>query len=190
MSVGRALSLALVLALSLAGCNRKVEPYDPNEQVEQPDLSKIFPQGAERAMMARAPSEMPPPPEEMGGPPALGGMSAPENAGPPLAGTIRIAAGASVPSGATLFVIARLGEAGPPTAVLRLPASGFPLAFSLGPENRMMEGVPWQGPFQLTARIDVDGNAMTRDAGGLEGRATAPASPGDTGIEIVLGAGG
>jgi hypothetical protein len=190
MSTGRALAPLLVLALAVVGCHRQVEPYDPNEKTEQPDLSKIFPQGAERALMARAPSELPPPPEEPTGAPALEGMTAAENAGPPLAGTVRIAAGASVPSGATLFVIARVGEAGPPTAVLRLPAPEFPFAFTLGPEHRMMQGVPWQGPFQLSARIDLDGNATTRDAGGLEGRAAAPATPGDTGIEIVLGDGG
>jgi hypothetical protein len=191
MSASRTSIAALCLAFSfpLAACNRRVEPYDPNEQVEQPDLSKIFPEGADRAL-ARAPTEMPPAPEATGGAPAVAGMTAPENAGPPLEGTIRVAAGVSVPSGATLFVIARVGQAGPPTAVLRLPAPSFPLEFTLGPENRMMAGVPWQGPFQLTARIDLDGNAMTRDAGGLEGSASAPVSPGDTGIEIELGAGG
>ncbi len=185
--MSRCRALLLALPLALAACNRNVEPYDPNEQVEQPDLSKIFPAGAERAM-ARAPAEMPPAPgEEPGMPPAVAGMTDAANAGPPLVGTIRLAAGAQVPSGATLFVIARTGEAGPPTAVLRVPAPSFPFDFRLGPEDRMIAALPWQGPFQLSARIDLDGNAMTRDTGGLEGRAASVASPGDQGIEIVLG---
>jgi len=170
------------LALALAGCDpfdRKVEPYDPNEPVVQPDLSRIFPEGAERA--AGAPPEMPPSPEQ------LAGRALPvESAGPPLSGTIRLAANARLPENATLFVIARTGEVGPPTAVLRIPAPQFPFDFRLGPENRMIAELPWQGPFQLSARIDLDGNATTRDAGGLEGRAAAPAAPGEAGIEIVL----
>lgn len=189
MLASRIAFMLVASSLALASCNRKVEPYDPNEKVEQPDLSKIFPEGAERAA-SQAPTQMPPAPgEEPRGAPAVEGMTAPENAGPPLSGTIALASGAEVPSGATLFVIARTGEAGPPTAVLRIPAPRFPLEFQLGPENRMIAAMPWQGPFQLSARIDLDGNAMTRDAGGLEGRAAAPVSPGDTGIEITLGPG-
>jgi hypothetical protein len=188
MRLARILAALLAVAsLAVAACHRKVEPFDASEQAEQPDLSKIFPAGAERAM--EAPAEMPPSPEElMGGAPAVAGMTAPENAGPPIAGTISIADGASVPPGATLFVIARTGEAGPPTAVLRRSAPSFPFEFRLGPEDRMIAAMPWEGPFTVTARIDLDGNATTRDAGGLEGRAAAPATPGDTGIAIALGA--
>ena len=184
MLVRRTALALLAASLALAGCHRKVEPYDPNEQVEQPDLSKIFPEGASRA--AQAPSELPPSPEQlMGGAPAVAGITAPENAGPPLRGTIRLADGTQAPRDATLFVIARVGEAGPPTAVLRVPAPSFPFEFVLGPEHRMIAEMPWQGPLNVSARIDLDGNAMTRE-GGAEGRAAQPAAPGDTGIEIVL----
>ncbi len=165
--------------------HRKVEPYDASERPHEPDLSRIFPEGAERAM--GAPAEMPPTPEELTrGAPAVAGMTAPENAGPPITGTIRLAEGAQVPPGATLFVIARAGQAGPPTAVLRVPAPPFPFAFRLGPENRMIAELPWEGPLLVTARIDLDGNATTRDAGGLEGRAAQPAAPGDSGVSITL----
>jgi hypothetical protein len=187
MSASRAvLALLTATSLALSACHRKVEPYDASEQPRQPDLSKIFPEGAERAK-AGAPA-MPPSPEElMAEAPAVAGMTAPENAGPPITGTISLADGARVPSGAILFVIARTGAPGPPTAVLRLPAPSFPFEFRLGPENRMIAALPWEGPFTLIARIDLDGNATTRDAGGLEGSAASPAAPGDTGIEIVLG---
>jgi hypothetical protein len=200
MSARRSAAVALALAVGLGAIacdrlhlsnpfHRKVEPFDASEQPREPDLSKIFPEGAERAMAA--PAEMPPSPEELTGEaPALAGMTAPENAGPPITGTISLAAGAAVPAGATLFVIARTGAAGPPTAVLRLPAPRFPFAFRLGPEDRMIAESPWEGPFQITARIDLDGNATTRDAGDLEGSAEAPASPGDSGVSLTLGSGG
>jgi hypothetical protein len=182
------LALAFAALLALLGCDpfdRKVEPYDPNEPVVQPDLSRIFPEGAERA--AGVPAEMPPSPEQLAGrAPAVEGITAPENAGLPLSGTVRLGEGVKLPAGATLFVIARTGEAGPPTAVLRVPAPRFPFEFRLGPENRMIAALPWEGPFQLSARVDLDGNATTRDVGGLEGRAPSPTTPGDTGIEIVL----
>jgi hypothetical protein len=178
--------LLVCAVIALAACHRKVEPYDASEQPHAPDLSKIFPEGAERAMAT--PAEMPPSPEELArGAPAVAGMTAPENAGPPISGTIALAAGTSVPEGATLFVIARTGDAGPPTAVLRIPAPRIPFEFRLGPENRMIAALPWQGPFQVSARIDLDGNATTRDAGGLEGRATSPVAPGDAGVAITLG---
>jgi len=180
------LPLLAAAALALSGCDRKVEPFDASERPHPPDLSKIFPEGAERAM--GAPAEMPPSPEElMGEAPAVAGMTAAENAGPPISGTIELAPGAEVPPSATLFVIARAGRAGPPTAVLRLPAPRFPFAFRLGPENRMIAAMPWQGPFVISARLDLDGNATTRDAGGLEGSAAAPASPGDEDVAITLG---
>ena len=176
---------ALVLSLALSACHRKVEPFDASEQPHAPDLSKIFPEGASRAM---APADMPPSPEElMAGAPAVAGMTAPENEGPPITGTISLAPGAELPSGGTLFVIARAGEVGPPTAVLRIPTPRLPFEFRLGPEHRMMAAMPWTGPFVLTARIDLDGNATTRDAGGLEGRAQAAAAPGDKGVAVVLG---
>src|SRR5262245_4026339 len=42
----------LCAALALYGCDRNLEPYDPAEQPRQPDLSRIFPAGAERAERA------------------------------------------------------------------------------------------------------------------------------------------
>lgn len=180
-------SLVLVLAAcAVLACNRKVEPYDANEKPQPPDLSKIFPQGAERAM--GTPAQMPPSPEEAmgGGPPGGAAEQAEATTGPPIRGTISLADGASVPAGATLFVIARAGQAGPPTAVLKRPVPSFPYAFEIGPENRMIAAMPWEGPFLVTARIDVDGNPLTRDAGGLEGRADQPAEPGAEGLAIML----
>src|SRR5512138_2283956 len=42
-----------LLALALAACDRNLEPFDPNEQPHEPDLSKIFPEGADSAEPAQ-----------------------------------------------------------------------------------------------------------------------------------------
>ena len=175
----RLLAVALV-ALALAACNRNIEPYDPNEKVEKPDLSKIFPEGAERSGDAQAMRGAMPPPAA----PA----AAPRDGGAPLTGTIRIADNLAgrVPSRAVLFLIARTGPSGPPTAVRRIVDPSFPLEFSIGPDDRMIQALPFDGPFQLTARIDADGNAMTRNPGDLQGEAKGTFPPGAHDIDIVI----
>jgi hypothetical protein len=178
----RASSLALlvVLLVGAAACDRNIGPYDPNEKVEQPDLSKIFPEGAERSGDAQAMrGVMPEAPEPA--PPAAG-------AGEPLRGTIRLSGELQgrVPSGAVLFLIARTGGGGPPTAVRRIERPSFPLDFEIGPGDRMIEQMPFAGPFELVVRVDADHNAMTRNPGDLQGEAEGSFAPGASGIEIVI----
>lgn len=182
------LAAALAPAL-LAGCDRNVEPFS-DDAVEAPDLSKIFPEAA--GGEAELPPVMPPPGAGLG---AAGGAAAPGAAGANagagvLRGVVRLAPGLEgrAPPGAVLFVIARNAAAGPPAAVLRLPQPRFPLRWEIGPAQRMIEGTPFAGPFALSARLDSDGNATTRGAGDLSGRAAGRHFPGDAGIEIVLGA--
>lgn len=52
---------------------------------------------------------------------------------------------------------------GPPVAAKRLPASSFPLAFEIGPGDSMM-GQPLPARARVDARVDSDGNPLTRDA--------------------------
>ncbi len=184
----------LVAALAFA-CDRAIEPYVPGEKPEQPDLSRIFPEGAERAAqkggeakagMPAAPGAMPAAPgdpSDRGGPPVAGA------AGAPLSGTITLAPAfeRKVPAGAILFLIARKGEGGgPPLAVKRVEAPTFPMEFTIGPGDRMIQAMPFEGPLQLSARLDADGNAMTRAPGDLQGQTPAPHQPGDRGIAIVI----
>jgi hypothetical protein len=173
------LTALLLVALSSA-CDRNIEPYDPNEKVEKPDLSKIFPEGAERSGDAEVLRGAMPPEEAPVAPPPRGGE--------PLSGTIRLAGDLEgrVPAGAVLFLIARTGGGGPPTAVRRIPDPRFPLDFEIGPDDRMIDAMPFEGPFQLTARIDADRNAMTRNPGDLQGEADGSFAPGASRIEIVI----
>lgn len=180
--------LALACGLALAGCDRGVEPYLPGEAVEQPDLGRIFPEGAERS--AQGEPAAPPPrgaaPVGAGEPPPAAPPAA--DASAPIRGTIRLAPELEgrVPAGAILFLIARSGGDGPPLAVQRVVEPRLPLAFSIGPEDRMIEQIPFAGPLVLSARLDADGNAMTRLPGDLQGTAPGRHEPGASGVEIVI----
>ena len=87
-----------------------------------------------------------------------------------------------------LFVIARPAgvTAGPPLAVLRIPAPRFPVAFEIGPANVMIPSMRFQGDIGITVRLDSDGNAMTKLPGDLEGTSKDFHQPGASGVEIVL----
>lgn len=125
---------------------------------------------------------------------ATSGAATPSGAsaatGPGLSGEVRLADGAKVPTGATLFVFARAAgvERGPPVAVKKLPATGFPLTFTLGPEDSPMGG-GLSGEMVLTAKIDADGNPTSKSPEDLEGK-SSPVTVGATGIVITVGAAG
>jgi hypothetical protein len=168
-------------ALAL-GCDRAFEPYVPGERPEQPDLKRIFPEGAERAAQQS--------PGGAESPPMAGRGAAPVPAGgaEPIEGTIEVAPAleARIPAGAVLFLVARRSDAGPPLAVKRIADPRFPLDFSIGPGDRMIQSMPFAGPIHLSARLDADGNATTRAPGDLQGSAPASHEPGDTGVSIVI----
>lgn len=104
-----------------------------------------------------------------------------------VAGTIRLADGVTAPAGATLFVIARRPDVprGPPAATRRYPATSFPMAFSLGQDNVMLGG-PFPDAIVLSARLDSDGNAMTRTPGDLEAALPTPIKKGTAGLTLEL----
>jgi len=182
---------AIVAAIVASGCDRAVEPYVPGEQPSQPDLSRIFPEGAERA------TKEGPTPGQGGARPGMPGRGGPAVAGgggggddaAPVSGTVSLSPelARKAPAGAILFIIARGGQqAGPPLAVKRIESPKFPVEFSLGPDDRMIKQMPFVGPIQLSARLDADGNAMTRAPGDLQGQAPDAHQPGDTGIAITI----
>lgn len=177
----------LVLCGALAlGCDRNIEPFVPGETASQPDLRKIFPPGAEEAQKQMAQAAEP----GRGAPPMASAASGEEAvAGPPIKGRVALApaVAARAASNGILFIVARRGGAGPPVAVKRIESPVFPLEFELGPDDRMIQAMPFTGPLLLTARLDGDGNATTRSPGDLQGAAASPVDPGAEGVEIVLG---
>lgn len=122
-------------------------------------------------------------------PGARGGAAA--GGAAPISGRIELPAALAGqrPAGAVLFVIARpQGQAGgPPLAVLRIPDPSFPVDFEIGPGDVMIPSMRFAGPISLTARLDADGNAMTRGASDLASEEASPLEPGATGVRLVLG---
>ena len=182
----------LSLGLLICACDRNVEPFVPGEQVVTPDLSKIFPAPEESEQASSAGSA---------GMPASGVRSAQALPGPgsrsgkdgssgEIRGTVRLAPnlGEQISIGSILFVIARRSgvQAGPPLAVRRFDAPSFPLRFEVGPEHVMIPGTTLEGELHLSARLDSDGNPMTRLPGDLQGSASELISPGAEDVAIVL----
>jgi hypothetical protein len=167
-----------MVALVAAGCDRRVEAFVPGEKPQTPDLAKIFPAGADRAASPEA---------VLPGAPGRGAAPVQEQ-GAPIEGTIELAPElvARVPASAVLFLMARLPGGGPPVAAQRIDTLQFPIAFSLGAEDRMMAEVPFAGPMQISARIDADGNATTRGVGDLLGASATAHQPGDRGVVVRI----
>ena len=178
MAVWRRYGSLLVVLTLWTACDRNLAPFDPDEEPRQPDLSRIFPEGARQ----RAEAKLPAPP---------GGASAGRESGEggePILGRVTVAPELlrRVPPGAVLFIIARRGAAGPPLAVKRVRDPRLPLEFRLGPDDRMIKSMPFQGPLQLSARLDGDGNAMSREPGDLLGEVAEPVATGTRDVEIVI----
>jgi hypothetical protein len=183
--IGRIVALCGFVALVAPGCNRNIETYDPDQEVEAPDLARIFrPEIDPVAEVAGA----------AGGPPPGGGRAGssptpdPSADAKPISGTVRLASDIpdGLPQGAVLFLIARHGEAGPPLAVVKVNAPSFPFDFEIGPGDRMIDTVPFAGPLRISARLDGDGNASTRAQGDLHGSAAEVAMPGSTDVLVTL----
>jgi hypothetical protein len=82
----------------------------------------------------------------------------------PVHVTISLGDGVTAPPGGVIFVIARAAgvTAGPPAAVKRLPLGTFPITVDLTASDSMM-GQPLPAKMRIEARIDSDGNPMTKD---------------------------
>jgi tetratricopeptide (TPR) repeat protein len=96
---------------------------------------------------------------------------------------------ASVDNRSALFIIVRADGAagGPPLAVKKIDRPVFPLSYSLGADNVMMQGRPFSGKVSIAVRLDKDGNAMTREAGNLIGDYKKnPVAVGSKNVDIVL----
>jgi hypothetical protein len=166
-----------LFTLIAAGCDRRTEPFVPDEKPKAPDLAKIFPAGAERAAEPAALPDLP------------GRVASPATAPVrPIEGTIELAPDlvGSVPPGAVLFLMARSVEGGASLAVQRIADPQFPLHFSIGPGEHAVQGAPFAGPIRIAARIDADGNATSLSTGDLLGESAETYRPGDRGASVVI----
>ena len=112
-------------------------------------------------------------------------------AAPRIEGTVRLDPERAAKAGgrAVLYIVARPAGAqgGPPLAVKRIPAPAFPVSFSLGSGDVMMPGTAFEGPLNLSARLDRDGDPLTREREAPAGVYPAnPVTPGARGVVIEL----
>jgi cytochrome c-type biogenesis protein CcmH len=151
-------------------------------------LAQLLPPGAERAEVEKVLAELPPPGAIIG--PERKTTAAPST-GQQITGKISIdpKIKGNLDRQAALFIIARQAGAdkGPPLAVRKIDRPVFPLSYSLGPENVMMQGSPFTGSVAITVRLDKDANPTTRQPGDLSGDYKKnPVAVGSTNIDIVL----
>jgi cytochrome c-type biogenesis protein CcmH len=151
-------------------------------------LLQMMPPGQERGEVEKILAEIPQPSQKTpkNQQTAAGGTNTSEQ----ISGKISIdpKLKGSVDSQAVLFIIARPAgsSGGPPLAVKRIERPVFPLSYSLGSENVMMQGMPFSGKVNISVRLDKDGNPTTRQPGDLTGETKTPAEVGAKNIDIVL----
>jgi len=150
-------------------------------------LLKLVPPGEERNEVAKVLAEIP----SAGAAPKPTPPAATAGSGQTISGKITIDPKLKdkIDSQAALFIIARsaAGAAGPPLAVKKIDKPTFPLDYSLGQENVMMQGTPFSGKITITVRLDKDGNPTTRGAGDLAGEYKKnPAEVGTKNADVIL----
>lgn len=185
----RSWPILVVLVLALGSCDRNLEPFDADERPKAPDLDRIFPETARTGPGLRAPVPAAAPGMRAGVSPQPLAAAASEATLPlPIRGRVRLAPTAAGTVGdGILFVIARRAgqQGGPPLAVVRIPGPAFPVDFEIGPANLMIPGTRFEGPIALSARLDADGNPLTRPPGEPAAALAEPSHPGDE-VELVL----
>ncbi len=183
---GWACAASIVVLIGAAACNRRTEPYlPPDKEPPAPARPVVIP-----TLATPGPARVPGVPQR-GMPPTRAAAPAaasnvPADPSQSLRGTVRLADGVEDPGEGVLFIIVRNTATGPPLASLRLPVGEFPLEFEIGPANVMIPGRPFEGALSLSARIDRDGNPMTRQPEDLVGDVSGTVEPGASGLEIAL----
>lgn len=126
----------------------------------------------------------------MGGPEGVGGrMGESGAAAGPISGTVDVAPALQqqVKPGSVIFLIARPAGEGVqrPIAVAKLPLATFPIPFVIGSENLM--GGSWGGAVSISARLDQDEDAASKQPGDLYGEAAQnPVQTGSSDVRVVL----
>ena len=72
-------------------------------------------------------------------------------------------------------------------AVQRHVGVKLPMRYEISAKNLMMPGTPFSGPFIVQARIDRDGDPMTKGNDDLYAQAAGPVKGGESDVALVLG---
>jgi cytochrome c-type biogenesis protein CcmH len=102
------------------------------------------------------------------------GASAPIDPNARLVGTLVVADAvkSEVKPGDVIFLVARQDDGSDKGTILgvkRFTASGAPIPFVLDGHDAMFPGVQFAGKVLLTARVDKDGDAITKNPGDVVG---------------------
>ena len=158
-----ALLFVVAVTASMVACSKKDDGGAPSSV---PPL----PPGTSAPAVAPPPSPPPPPPAA----PAPE-AAAPADAGGTITGKIELpAALAKKKPDGTLFLVARRISDNPSArgtliAVKKLPATSFPLPFTLSAADMPFQNGAFDGDLTLTARIDQDGDPLSHQKGDLLG---------------------
>jgi cytochrome c-type biogenesis protein CcmH len=153
-------------------------------------LLNLVPPGEERNEIGKLLAEIPAGGDQRSQA-ASSAPAAPSSPSPQITGKISIdpKLKANLDPNAALFIIARPagGAAGPPLAVKKIDRPTFPLNYTLGQENVMMQGTPFTGKINITVRVDKDGNPSTRGPGDMTGEYKKnPAEVGSKNVDILI----
>jgi hypothetical protein len=189
-------AVALIAFLTAAGggaCTKKedagkpsaVPPLDPGAAPSAPGAAPSAPGAAPSAPPAAAMAAGAAP-----GPSAE--APAGDDPGASITGSIVLAPAIAKakPKGRTLYLVARRISDNPTArgtliAVRKLPATKFPLPFSLTAADMPFQNGPFDGDLVLTARIDQDGDPLTHEKGDVYG--TLPKVPvGSHDVKLAL----
>lgn len=101
-----------------------------------------------------------------------------------ISGEVSLAKGVMLKPGGILFIFAKKAGNPMPAAVLRVPDPKLPYKFTIGAQNAMVPGTPFDGPFTMTARYSPSGDVM--DKSGFEASAKNSVSVGTTNLKIEM----
>jgi hypothetical protein len=159
---GTVVGLAIALMIILSGCDgTPSRERFPGGQGATTDFAQA---AATKAVMGGFDPLSTP---VTGGAPAAAGSARGEvKAENSLKGRVELGKDTKLHEGAWLFISVRKPEGGPPLAARKLPSPEFPYEFVLSSADSMMGNADaFKGDVEVTARLDQDGDPITRDKG-------------------------
>ncbi len=189
----------LPMALGAAACTKNEQAVPPGPPPLPPlpaaetliPKSPAAPASADPASTSKEASALPAAAAPAAGAAPVAPLAAHASAADGIRGNLNLADNlkSKAKDGTTLFLVARMaldgGAVGPVLAVQRYTIGSWPLAFELTQNNVMITGMPFSGRAVLTARIDQDGDAMTKEIGDIEG-VSQPITIPAQGVSVLL----
>jgi len=198
-------------ALTLGGCTKDDSAEDTAKAPAAPAPAPVQKAKVVKTQKAKAEATVAPPASQPSSMPTS--MPARKGAMPPghpptgqaaasqpvksggLAGTISLAGAMKerVKKGSVLFIMVRRNEGegrrGMMLAAKKIGVSGpemFPFQYVVTPADVMMQGTALAGPVRVEARVDQDGDAISKQPGDVVGALTKGAKVGQMDLDFVL----